>query len=250
MKNYYKLFIRHFFSLTLFMLLPLAFASAMTVEPIILDVSSIGRNASTSFKVSNPGASPLPVEITVSEMDIGPDGKTITKPADDVFMIYPPLADIKPGSAQTFRIQWIGDPEIAMSRNYRVSVSQVPVKRKEKTSGIQLVLSFGVIVSVSPPESISNIVVSKAMPVTDKDGRRAVVLSVRNPGNKYAVMKNAAISFLGNSNWSANLSAVEVEKKIGLGIVQPGKERRFLIPVEMPQDISDITASIDYQPDE
>lgn len=229
-------------------MLPLAFASAMTVEPIILDVSSIGKNASTSFKVSNPGASPLPVEITVSEMDIGPDGKTVTKPADDAFIIYPPLADIKPGSAQTFRVQWIGDPEIVTSHNYRVSVSQVPVKRKDKASGIQLVLSFGVVVSVSPPESISNIVVSKAMPVTDKDGRRAIALSVKNPGNKYAVMKNAAISLSGG-NWSASLSAVEVEKKVGLGIVQPGKERRFLIPVDMPQDVSDITASIDYQPD-
>lgn len=250
MKRYYKSFIHHLFSLTLFVLWPAAIAGAMTVEPMFLDVSTIGKKANTSFRVSNPGASPLPVEITVSEMEIGPDGKTITKPADDVLLIYPPLADINPGSVQTFRIQWIGDPEIATSRNYRVSVSQVPVKRKEKTSGIQLVLSFGVVLSVSPPESKSDIVVSSAMPVTDQDGKRAVALSVRNPGNKYAVMKNAEISFQGNSNWSANLSAVEVEKLIGIGIVQPGKERRFLIPVDMPQDVSDITASIDYQPEQ
>jgi hypothetical protein len=53
----------------------------------------------------------------------------------------------------------------------------------------------------------------------------------------------------GNSNWSANLNAVEVEKKLGLCIVQPGKERRFLIPIDVPSGVSDITASIDYKPE-
>jgi P pilus assembly chaperone PapD len=221
----------------------------MMVEPMVLDVSSIGKNATTSFKVTNPGSSSLPVEITVSEIHIGSDGETINIPADELLLIYPPQADIEPGGAQTFRVQWIGDPEIATSHNYRVSVSQVPVKRPEQSSGIQLVLSFGVLLSVSPPESTSNIVVSNVAPIADQDGKTAVALSVKNPGNKYAFMKKAAIRWQGNSNWSANLNAVEVEKKLGLGIVQPGKERRFLIPIDVPPGVSDITASIDYKPE-
>ena len=249
MQRFHKSFVRRLVIMTFLTLIPAGFASAMTVEPMVLDVTSIGKNATTSFRVSNPGASSLPVEITIMEMEIGPDGEATYKPADDVLLIYPPQADIQSGSAQTFRVQWIGDPEITASRNYRLSVSQVPVKRQEQSSGIQLVLSFGVVVSVSPPESRSDIIVSAASPVMAQDGSTAVALSVRNPGNKYAVMKNAAISFLGTSNWSANLSAIEVEKKIGLGIVQPGKERHFLIPVDMPQDISGVTASIDYQPE-
>jgi hypothetical protein len=138
---------------------------------------------------------------------------------------------------------------MATSRNYRVSVAQVPVKLPEQSSGIQLVLSFGVLLSVSPPESSSDIVVSKVAPITDQNGTTAIELSVKNPGNKHAFIKHAAIRLHGNSNWSANLNAVEVEKKLGLGIVQPGKERRFLIPMDVPPGVSDITASIDYKPE-
>lgn len=221
---------------------------AMSVEPLVLDVDSIGKGASQSFKVVNDGVASMPVEIGIVQMEIGPGGEQRHQAADKDFIVYPPQASIPKGGAQIFRIQWIGDPEIKASRNYRLSVAQVPVKQSDNTSGVQFAISFGVIVSVSPHQSKAALVVMAATSAKGKDGKQSVALNVKNSGNKHAYLRDAAISLSGRG-WSAKLTAYEVQQKIGLGIVQPGKERRFLLPIEVPGNVSDITASIDYQPE-
>jgi fimbrial chaperone protein len=223
-------------------------AKAMSVEPLVIDVTTSGMAATQSFKVANDGTVTMPVEVNVFHLEIGPKGELHYEPAEDDFLIYPPQANIPKGGAQIFRVQWIGDPEIKSSRNYRFAVSQVPVQLPQDTSGIQINLSFGVIVSVSPPQAKAAVVVTGATLANGADGKRMATLKVKNPGNKHAYLRNAMISLSGNG-WSAKLTPFEVEQKVGLGIVQPGKERRFLIPVEVPAGVSDITASIDYQPD-
>jgi fimbrial chaperone protein len=223
-------------------------ARAMSVEPLVLDVASAGAASKQSFRVGNDGATGLPVEINVARIEIDPNGKLHYQSAEDDFLIYPPQANIPKGGAQTFRVQWIGNPDIKESSNYRFTVSQVPVKQSEDTSGIQISLSFGVIVSVSPPQGNAAIAVTGAKPAKGENGKQAVALSIKNTGNKHAYMRDAAVS-LSAGNWSQKLTAYEVGQKVGLGIVQPGKERRFLIPVDVPPGVSDITASIDYQPE-
>jgi fimbrial chaperone protein len=219
----------------------------MSVEPLVLDIDSIGKGANQSFKVINDGADPMPVEIVIEQLEIGPAGEQRHTPANKEFIVYPPQAKIPKGGAQVFRVQWIGDPEMKASRNFRFSVSQVAVKRSGSPSGVHLAISFGVIISVSPPQGKATVAAIAATSVKGKDGKQAVALSVKNAGNKHAYLRDAAISLSGRG-WSAKLTAYEVQQKVGLGIVQPGKERRFLLPIEVPANVSDITASIEYQP--
>jgi fimbrial chaperone protein len=221
---------------------------AMSVEPILLEATSLGKGATQSFKVVNNGNESMPVEVGVSRIEITAEGEVFYEPAENDFLIYPPQANIPTGGAQIFRVQWIGEPDLKESRNYRLAVSQVPVELPEGTSGIQITMSFGVIVGVSPPQGNATILLNSVKQVKGMDGKPTVAISVSNSGNKHAYMRDAAIS-LSAGNWSANLNAVEVEKKLGLGIVQPGKERRFLIPMDVPPGVSDITASIDYKPE-
>ncbi|MBX2805253.1 MAG: fimbria/pilus periplasmic chaperone [Hyphomicrobiales bacterium] len=221
---------------------------AMSVEPMVLDVTSAGTKVNAAFNVSNITTSSMPVEITVAHMELEPDGDAKYTPAEDDFLIFPPLASIPAGGAQTFRVQWIGDPDIDRSRNYRISVSQVPVKKPEGSSGIQITLSFGVVVSVSPLQSQADISVTRVKSAKSDSGADLVELNVKNAGNKHAYMRYAALR-LASGNWSQILSAHEMEQKIGLGIVQPGKERRFILPIDLPPDVSNITASLDYAPE-
>ena len=222
--------------------------AAMSVEPLVIDAVTTGKGSSQSFKVGNDGAAPLPVEIRISRMEIGSQGELAFEPADEEFIVYPPQAIIPKGGVQIFRLQWIGNPTIKASRTYRFSVSQVPVKLPKEISGIQINMSFGVIVSVSPPQGSAAVLVTGVTLSDLKDGKRTAALKVKNTGVKHAYLRNAAINLAGGG-WSAKLSPFEVEQRVGLGIVQPGKERRFLLPVEAPGNVSDITASIDYQPE-
>ena len=223
-------------------------SQAMSVEPLVLEVTSLGKGSTQSFQVSNNGATPLPVEITVAKIEIGPEGELRYEKAGDDFLIYPPQTTIAKGAAQTFRVQWIGDPDLKSSRNHRFAVAQVPLKLPKDTSGIQMTMSFGVIVSVSGPQAKASLIVTGVAPAKGEDGKRIAAIKVKNPGNKYGYFGQASIK-LSSGGWSAQMNAHEVGQKLGLGIVQPGKERRFLLPVEVPGNVSDITASIDYQPE-
>lgn len=229
------------------MLLPYA-ASAMSVEPMVLDLSASGRGANQSFKVSNTGTKPLPIEAGVSTLELGPNGEQIVAKAKDDLLIFPPQAMIPPGGSQVFRVQWIGEPDLKKSQTYRVSVGQVPVKLAKDTSGIQIVMSFGVTVNVAPLQGTSDIVVMKAAPMKDKDGKRLAALTVKNPGNKHAYLQRSSIRLSGGG-WSAEITPGEIAQKVGFGIVQPGKERRFVLPVEVPGNVSKIDATVKFRPE-
>jgi P pilus assembly chaperone PapD len=223
-------------------------ASAISVVPMVLDLSVAGKSAHQSFTVANDGVRPLPIEILVSRLELGLDGEQSAKSSQENFLIYPPQAMIPPGGSQVFRVQWIGDPEIGESQTYRFNVSQVPVKLPEGTSGIQIVMSFGVTVNVAPLQGTSDIVVMGAAPFKGKDGKRLTALTVKNPGNKHAYLKQSAIHLSGGG-WSAEMTPEEIAQKVGLGIVQPGKQRRFILPVEVPSGVSKIQATVESRPD-
>jgi P pilus assembly chaperone PapD len=214
---------------------------------MVIDLSTSGRTAQKSFKVVNTAPTQLPVEIDVSRLELGLNGEQKATPAADDFLIYPAQAMIPPGGSQVFRVQWIGEPQIEKSQTYRFMVSQVPVKLPEGQNGIQIVMSFGVTVNVAPPKGSSDIVVMSAAPVT-KDGKRLAALTVKNPGNKHAYLRQAAIRLSGGS-WSADLTPGDIAQKVGLGIVQPGKERRFVLPVEVPASVAKIEAAVKLAPD-
>ena len=221
-------------------------ASAMKVEPLLLDLSTLDKNARQSFKVTNDGTKPLPVEISTFRLELNGNKEQITGPDEDSLLIYPAQKMIAPGASQVFRVQWIGEPDLAQSQSYRLSVEQVPVKLPEGTSGIQIVMNFGITVNVAPPSGSSDIVVLGAEPVMNKDGKRVAALRVKNPGNIHAYLQRSIIRLSG-SGWSAEMTPGQISQTLGLGILQPGKERRFILPVEVPASVSSIAASVERQ---
>ncbi len=228
-------------------LLSISTVSAMSVEPLLVDIASAGKGAQQSFKVNNNSAAPLPVEIAVSRIEFGPNGEQSSERAGKEFLIYPPQAIIAPGASQVFRVQWVGEPDLAKSRSYRFDVSQVPVKLSKEQSGIQIVMTFGVTVNVAPPQGKSDILVMGAAPVVGKDGKRLAALTVKNPGSKHAYLRQSVIDLSGGG-WSAQMTSAAVGQQVGLGIVQPGKERRFILPIEVPAGVSAIKATVKYDP--
>jgi fimbrial chaperone protein len=243
----------HLFSpLRLLALACLAFAlpaplSAMSVSPSFIEVSASGSGATKQITVVNDGAKPLPVEIVVSRMELNENGESATKPAGDDFLVFPPQALVPAGATQSFRIQWVGDPQIRQSQSYVFSVNQVPVRMPTGTSGVQVVFNFATIVNVAPVGAKPAInLVSAGLGKDDKGKPRPAVV-VKNPGNLYARLTDATIS-LSSGSWSATLRPDQMRQTMGIGLVQPGKTRRFLLPVDVPPNAGPITASIDYKP--
>ena len=51
-------------------------AYAVNVQPLSLEMVSIGSNSRASIQVVNDGAAPMPVEVVLKKLEIAEDGKT------------------------------------------------------------------------------------------------------------------------------------------------------------------------------
>ena len=109
-----------------------------------------------------------------------------------------------PGATQSFRVQWVGAPDIKTSETYMVSVNQLPVKMNAGESGVQMVFSFGVIVNVAPAGAQSALKLVSAEALTE-DGKRGVSIMVENPSEMYSYFSDASVS-LESGGWRKDLS--------------------------------------------
>ncbi len=220
---------------------------AMSVAPVLMEMTVSGSASKSSIRVVNDSKKKLPVEIIIYSLELGPHGEQTKKKDPKDFLIFPPQALIKPGATQTFRIQWVGNPTMRKSQSYIFSVNQVPVKMPKGKSGVQMVYNFGTIVNVSPSSGKSTIELLNTSIVKTKAGKRYPAIIVKNAGNIHSKVSEATIK-LNSSGWSKTLPPQYLERFMGVGLVQPGKSRRLLLPVEVPGNVKKITASIDYRP--
>lgn len=221
-------------------------ANALNVQPLALEMVSIGSNSRTTIQAMNDGAKPMPVEVVVKKLDIAADGKTTEVPAGDEFLVFPPQAVIPAGATQSFRVQWIGAPDIKKSQTYMVYVNQLPIKMKAGETGVQMVINYGVVTNVAPAGAQSGLKLLNAEATSDGK-KRCVAVTVENPSAMYAYFSDAKVT-LESGAWRKELSPTELRQLVGYAVVQPGKARRILVPAEMPAGLGKINASIEYKP--
>ncbi len=222
-------------------------ADAMSVTPIQVEMQSAG-GPRAQVTVTNDAKEPLPVEIVLEKLSLDENGGRKTSKAGDNFLVFPPQAMIPPGGSQVFRLQWVGEPEIAKSESFLMSVNQVPVKLPKGQSAVQIVMSFGVVVNVAPPKGASELkVVGTGVTTDKKTGKRHPTVTLENPSNVHALLPNGTLSVTGGG-WSHTLSSRELGEKVGIGLVQPGKKRKFVLPVDLPANVASVQASLDYKP--
>lgn len=219
---------------------------AANVQPLVLDMGAVGTHARDVIQVVNDSAGPLPVEVTIKKLDIATDGKTSVSPAGDEFLVFPPQAVVPAGATQSFRVQWVGEPNIQKSQSYMFFVNQLPVKMRPGQSGVQVVFNFGVIVSVAPAGAQSALKLLSAELATE-GGKRVAAVTVENPSAMYSYFTDAKL-ILESGSWRKIISPGELRETIGYGVVLPGKKRRFLVPADIPAGAAKITANIEYTP--
>jgi fimbrial chaperone protein len=222
-------------------------AHAMSASPVHIEMSSTGSAGRSQVTVTNDATTALPVEVNVRRMTLDVEGnQTLGNPGDD-FLIFPPQAIIPPGSMQVFRLQWVGEPLITESHSFVVTMSQVPVKLPQNKSAVQVVVAFGVVVNVAPPQGHGALRVVGTSIAAGKSGKRHPSIMVENATKTHALLPRSTIR-LSSGNWTRTLESAELDEKIGIGLVQPGRKRRFILPVDLPLGAQSVQATIDYRP--
>lgn len=221
-------------------------ALALHVQPLVLEMVSMGQNARGVIQMVNDSASPMPVEVMINKLDYAIDGKPSETPAGNEFVVFPPQAVVPPGATQSFRVQWVGEPEIKKSQTYMAYLKQLPVKRKAGETGVQVVLNFGIILNVAPLGAQSALKLVEAEAATEGK-KRGVAVTVENPSMMHSYFGDAGL-VLESGSWRKVYTPAELKQTMGYGVVQPGKTRRFLVPADIPAGVGKITAVINYTP--
>jgi len=220
---------------------------AMSVSPTHIELKSAGSESRAQVIVRNDSSAPLPVEAQLQKLLVDANGKSHAGAASDDFLVFPPQTLIPPGASQVFRITWVGEPLIDKSRSYQLTLSQIPVRLKQTNSRVQVVMAFGVVINVAPPRGQAQLDLVGTSITKNAKGERNPVITVRNPSRVHALLPQSTIRLSGGG-WSQTLTPAVLDQRVGIGLVQPGKERRFVLPVALPPGVHKVSASLEFRP--
>lgn len=219
---------------------PVAIQAAMTVQPVILDLKMAGRQMGGQIRVENTGTTPLPVEIRLVEADLLPDNVKASDRLTEDLVAFPAQAIIPPGGTQSFRIQYIGDPDFDRSRHFYAEVSQLPVDVPGGQSTIQVLYNFQAMVNVAsmvagePKLTVESAEIVR--PATDAPAR--IAFTVNNSGKNYGYVSSGQLTLIqrdtaGKEVMRRSLNSTDVQQMMGFGLVGPETKRKFVAPIDL-----------------
>ena len=228
-------------------------ALAMTVQPVMINLTTSGRGMSQTITVENTFATTLPVELRVQELKVTENGveQTGVDPGD--LLVFPPQALIEPGQTQSFRVQYVGDPDLAASKHYYITVAQLPVQLPEGQSAIQILYNFQVLVSVGPAGTKPALAITSAAIGKNTEGKPVPVITVGNTSAAHGYLSNGRLRIIqkdaaGKEIFRRSLSGPEIQQTIGFGLIGANQSRVVQIPIELPSDGGTIDAEFTAEP--
>lgn len=214
---------------------------AMTVQPVVIDLTSSGAGMSRVVTVENTFANPLPVEMRIQELALTEAGVQGTGQESDDLLVFPQQALIQPGQTQTFRVQYVGDPALARSKHYYVTVAQLPVQLPQGQSAIQILYNFQVLVSVAPQGARPAFSVQKGEIARNDEGKPVPIVTVTNNSPAHGYLSKGRLRIVqkdgsGREVFRRTLLGPEIQQTIGFGLIGAGQTRRVQVPLELPSD--------------
>lgn len=212
-------------------------AEAARVSPMIVEVEPLGRGSVARIELSNPGQAQFPVEVEMFSGVISEAGELELTPADEHFLVFPAQRIVAAGSQQVFRVQYIGEPELAASEIYYMQIRQIPVNITPGQSQVQVVVNFNVLINVVPDGASPEPVVESIRPAVRADVT-GIEVRLSNRGTRYFTASSQPWQVSGKAEDGTMVDVLlppeELSKLIGVGVVAPGRARIFFIPTEKP----------------
>jgi fimbrial chaperone protein len=213
---------------------------AMTVSPVVVDLQTSGSRMSQIVTIENKYARPILLEMSAQEAEYTDEGVRGTGKETEDLLVFPPQAQIPAGGTQAVRIQYLGNPDLAASKHYFVTVAQLPVKLPEGESAVQLLYTFQIVTGVSMPGKRPNIVVDGAEAYMGGDNQPRLLLNLSNDADTYGYLSSGSLRIVqkddaGKEVFKRTMTGDQISQEIGFGLVGAGQKRRMSTPIILPQ---------------
>lgn len=241
-------------------------AWAMRVSPMVSELTTSGAGSAARIEVGNVGSAALPFETRITRMDIDANGNIVETAADEDFLVFPPQGLVPVSGRQVVRVQWIGEPNIDVSRAYYLWVKQLPVATDPTVTesggavAVQVLYTMKALIVVAPrgaEPKVDVVSIRPAMvappapeidpyltggePVAQPPAEPGVEIVVANSGKRYALMSGATWVIEGTDtsgqSYRREFNSDEISKTVGVGYLAPGGGRRtFKVPTGVELD--------------
>lgn len=127
------------------------------VQPMVAELQTAGNRSSVTYRVINPGDTPVPIEVEVYKRSFDETQKEVLTEAFDDFIVLPPQVDVPANGYQVFRAQYIGASDFQKTQSYRIIFKQLPIESEGEESQVNMIFNFATLVFVSQPGSVGNL---------------------------------------------------------------------------------------------
>lgn len=203
-------------------------AFAFKLTPIEAEFGP-GRLAVQTFKVENPGAQPVAVELTVHSRQMAADGSDILTPTPEAFAVFPDQIVLQPGETQSVRVQWNGTDVPASEVAYRLMAEQLPIDiggDGASRSGLKLMVKYLAALYVRPAEPAA--VLEASVSADSREGQKIAKVLVSNTGNAHAVLQADMLELYAGDQ-KISYTPEQREQVHGKNVL-PGVQRELLLP--------------------
>lgn len=241
-------------------------AWAMRVAPMVSELTTTGAGSTARIEVGNIGSAALPFETRITSIDFDQNGELVEAPADENFLVFPPQGLVPVGGRQMVRVQWVGEPDIDVSKAYYLWVRQLPVETEPGPSesggavSVSVLYTMKALIVVAPPGAQPDVKVVSVVPalVTPPapeidpsltngatpavaPAQPGIEVTVSNTGKRYALMSGATWVVEGTDKagqaFALTLTGQQVAETVGVGYVAPaGGQRTFRLPTGVELD--------------
>lgn len=226
--------------LAILLLMPAA-AAAFDLIPISQEFDSSGSGATRTYELVNSSRDHVAVELRTMQRSVDIAGKESLTEGDDDFLIFPAQVILEPGTRQTIRVSYIGEPAPTRELAYRLVAEQLPIDglgepvladEAEKRGKVKVLLTYKGSLYVRPPNSTPKLRVIEATGKRTENGAAELELKLANGGTARAAFRDYEIQVKSNGESSSWISL----KSFNVAPVLAGSERQVTLswPEKLP----------------
>lgn len=134
-------------------------ASQVLINPVVVEFNTNQRIASVTVSLSDKAAAPMRLQAQVLRWEQDPHGADVSQPSNDL-LVTPPIADVRPGEKQLFRIALRGARQGPAELAYRLILEDVasaaPGNSGANSMSIQFRMRYDLPVLIAPSSPVVN----------------------------------------------------------------------------------------------
>ncbi len=202
-------------------LAPAVASAQLLINPVLVEFGAAQRIASVTVTLDSAAAESMLLQADVLSWTQGLDGSSVSEGSDDL-LVVPPMAELKPGEQQTFRIALRGARQKPEEAAYRLILEDVAAPPVDASGQPGMAINFrmrhDLPVLLAPVGKVVNKFYWKPCP---SEARQACV-RVFNAGNRRVSVQT--LTLVGDG-WQQALSLKTAET------VLAGTEREWRVPL-------------------